>query len=316
MSIGISSYKPYILRFGLIASQLILFYEIRDKNYSALFLTIFSLNGLLGVILSNSSAESLGESNSNQINVNISILEIIAGIFLAIFGTINFGVVGITSLFILFIAPIETYLKGYNKQHWVYLVYILINLICFALTKDEYVLLYFFSLKLISMLLLSTRFDTTYRITNTYMVQRFYINRQNIINHLIGLELSYIPEGLLYKIYSSLGNTISVFFNVRNFQKYSSKKKYKINRIIKLSLNFLSILLILFSSRFPILYPIIVIIQAFISYHTWNYSWDKSIKIRNILLLSFTLIFLLSNQNLVIAILLAELTYDIWKTRK
>lgn len=316
MSIGISSYRPYLLRFVLIASQLVLFYEIRDKSYSSLFLTIFSLNGLLGVILSNSSAESLGKSNSKKINIHISFLEIIAGISLAVYNTINFGIVGITSIFIIYVAPIETYFKGYDKQHWVYSIYILINLICLVLTKNEYILLYFFGLKLISMLLLSARVITTYRLTRTYEIQKFYINRQNIINHLIGLELSYIPEGILYKIYSSLGNTISVFYNVRNFQNYSIKKKFKTNSIIKVFLNSFSVILILLSSRFPILYPVIVVIQAYISYRSWNDSWDKSIGFRNILLVSLTIIFLIFNQNLVIAILLAELTYDLWKIKK
>jgi hypothetical protein len=316
MSIGISNYRPYLLRFGLIASQLILFYVIRDKNYSSIFLTIFSLNGLLGVILSNSSAESLDKSNSKDINIHISFLEIITGLSLAVYNTINFGIVGITSIFILYVAPVETYLKGYNKQHWVYSIYILINLMCLVFTKNEYVLLCFFGLKLISMLLLSTRFTATYSITRAYEIQKFYINRQNIINHLIGLELSYIPEGLLYKIYSSVGNTISVFLNVRNFQNYSLNKNFKTNTIIKVFLNSFSVVLILLSSHFPILYPAIVVIQAYISYISWDYSWDRSIKFRNILLLSFTVIFILFNQNIVLAVLLAELTYDLWKIKK
>jgi len=306
------TYKPYFFRFGLVASQIILFFLIRNKDYSGLFLVIFSMNGLLGVILSNSSADTLEKSNSDQINIHISIFEITSAVALTIYNLTYLGIVGITSLFIIPIAPLETYLKGYNKQHQVYFAYILINIGCLFLTHNEYILLYFFGLKLFALLLLTRRLEIITQITKTFKLQRLYINRQNIINHLIGLDLSSIPKGLVYKIYTSIGNSVSVYLNVRNFENYNTIKNQKAKHLIKIFLNLTSIILILFTPKNPLLFPLIIIIQAYVSYVTWTDSWGESTKNRNILFFTLIVIFSILKLNLLIALLLAELIYELW----
>lgn len=292
-------------------SQLSVFYFLQELYDWPIFLALFSLQGILSVVLSTSSSSVIKCQKAIVINYNL--FECISGFILVVYACLLYGSVGFVLLGSFISIPVETFLKLNGRQFYIYVFYSIINLIILIFLKSAIagIIVLLMSRFLILLLMNSPnllRFKIHMNVPN---MNAYFLNRQNIVTHYLGLLFVNMDNGLVLKIFTSVGNLIGASLNVRNF-KGRSQLELSRGRIVALNLG--TIVIFLFGKDFSFSYGLVTLLQSFVSFLLWPLFQEKA----NLSLIRLLVLFVLlitNSNNLMVGYLLFESFNVLWRQK-
>jgi hypothetical protein len=292
-------------------SQLSTFYFLQKLDDWPIFLVLLSFHGILSVVLSTSSSRVTEIQKYTTLNFNV--YECVVGIFLVVYTTSIHGLLAIILFGSFLSIPLETHLKLNNRQFHIYLLYSIVNLFIILFLKSAFVAIIVFVLIRLMILLILNR-PNHLRITlqsDKPNFNAYFLNRQNIITHYLGLLFVNMDNGMILKIFTSFGNLIGASLNVKNFQG-NLERSTSFRSVILL--NLVTILILLSSNDLGFIYGLVSLLQSFVSFLMWPlYKKEFKWGLNRLLLLLFLLY--MNSGNLLIGYLTYESINIIWRQR-
>lgn len=309
--LGIAKYKEFLARYALMLSQLSIFYFLQDLADWPVFLALFSLQGLLSVIYSNSSSRVIIRQNNTVVNFNL--FEGIAGIVLMIYSIYEYGLVSLM-LFASFLSiPLETHLKLIGRQFDIYIFYSLINLSILIFFKSATVAIFIVLTTRMLILLVMNKPNGLKLIIHREIpnFNAYFLNRQNIITHYLGLIFVSMDNGMILKIITSVGNLVGASLNVRNFQG-DRQNVLSDGKIVALNIG--TILIFWFGKDLSISFGFVTLLQSYVSFLLWP-LFRENARLSAFRLLLLIVLLCLNLKNLLIGYFLFESFSVLWRKR-
>lgn len=292
-------------------SQLAIFYFLQKFADWPVFLAFFSLQGLLSVIYSNSSTGVIVRQDNTVLNFNL--YEGVAGIVVMIYAIHEYGLISLI-LFASFLSiPLETHLKLIGRQFHIYVFYSLINLLILILSNSATVAIFIvLTARLLILLIMNRPQALTLNLhRNTPNLNSYFLNRQNIITHYLGLIFVSMDNGMILKIFTSVGNLVGASLNVKNFQGVR-QKELSAGKVV--ALNIATILMFWFGKDLSISFGLVALLQSYVSFLLWPLFKEKA-RLSEFRLLILIVLLCLNIKNLLIGYLLFESFSIIWRKR-
>lgn len=309
--LGIEKYKEYLARYALMLSQLAIFYFLQKLADWPVFLALFSLQGLLSVIYSNSSTRVIISQENTVLNFNI--FEGAAGIVLMIYAIHEYGLISLILLASFLSIPLETHLKLNGRQFYIYVFYVLINLAILILFNSATVAIFVVLITRLLILLIMNRphaikLNLHREIPN---FNAYFLNRQNIITHYLGLIFVSMDNGMILKIFTSVGNLVGASLNVKNFigDRQNAPSGAKV-----VALNIGTILMFWFGKDLSISFGLVTLLQSYVSFLLWPLFKEKA-RLSVFRLLLLIVLLCLNLKNLLIGYFLFESYSILWRKR-